>query len=714
METVTEPAAEDLPELGETATVGPDAPPQARERAAELAGEINDHRWRYYVLDAPTVSDGEFDALLRELGELEAAYPSLCTPDSPTQHVGGAPATSFAPVEHLVPLLSLDNVFTREELEAWAARALKDVGSDLVEESGYLCELKIDGLALDLVYERGVLATAATRGDGRVGEDVTENARTIRAIPQRLSGDVPEVLEVRGEVFLPVAAFAKLNTSLVEGGKAPFANPRNAAAGSLRQKDPRITASRPLSFLCHGLGRVTGVELDRQSHAYDLLRGWGLPTSPDARLLGSLDEVWEFIDSAGRRRHSFTHQMDGVVVKLDLRAVQARLGSTTRAPRWAIAFKYPPEEVNTKLLDIRVNVGRTGRVTPYGVMRPVLVAGSTVAMATLHNATEVKRKGLLIGDTVVLRKAGDVIPEIVGPVAELRDGSERDFVMPSVCPACGSRLRPEKEGDADIRCPNQRSCPAQLRERLFHLASRQALDIEVLGWKAADALLGAGLLVDEGDLFDLDEEKLRRCDFFVGKVAGELTANGRKLLANLEEAKERSFARFLIALSIRHVGPGVVPDVVARFPDIDSLMAASAAELGEVPGLGPTLVASIREWFEVDWHLQIVEKWRAAGAMVRSAAPAELAPQTLAGLTVVVTGSLPGYSREGATEAIVARGGRAASSVSAKTDFVVVGDNAGSKYDKAVQLKLPILDAAGFEALLEGGATAAAPLVRDS
>ena len=702
------------------AAAAAELPPSAREEHAELAQTITDHRWRYYVQDTPTITDGDFDVLMRRLEALEEQYPGLRTPDSPTQQVGGAPATTFAPVTHLQQMMSLDNAFDRAELDSWNARAVREAGQGAVDASGYLCELKIDGLALDLVYERGRLVRAATRGDGRTGEDVTVNARTISAIPQQLRGTPPEVLEVRGEVFLPIEAFADLNASLVEAGKAPFANPRNAAAGSLRQKDPRVTATRPLSFLCHGLGEASGVEIGRLSEAYELMRGWGLPTSADATRCATIDEVWAFIESAGQRRHTFVHEMDGVVVKLDDRSLQVELGATSRAPRWAIAYKYQPVEVTTKLLDIAVNVGRTGRVTPYAVMTPVVVAGSTVSQATLHNASEVRRKGVLIGDTVVLRKAGDVIPEVLGPVAALRDGSERDFVMPTHCPACGTELRPEKEGDADIRCPNQRSCPSQLTERLFHLASRQGLDIEVLGWKAAQALLEAGLVTDEGDLFALTDDDLIRSPFFTKEGQGAdkgrkvLSENGRKLLTELEAAKTKPFSRFLVALSIRHIGKGVAPDVAAVFPNIEAFETATDEELAGVPGLGSTLVTSIREWFAVDWHREIVRKWQEAGAMLPSEVAAETAPlpQTLEGLSIVVTGSVPGYSRDGATDAIVARGGKAVGSVSKSTDFVVVGENAGSKYDKALSLKRPILDVAGFEILLSRGAEAAAAVAR--
>ena len=675
----------------------------ARARHAELSSEITEHRHRYYEQDAPVVSDAEFDTLMRELIDLEAANPELRRPDSPTQQVGGAASSTFAPVTHLVPLMSLDNVFSLEELDKWLARA-ESLAGESVAASGYLCELKIDGLALDLVYREGRLVSAATRGDGTVGEDVTANVRTIEAIPTRLAGpDVPEVVEVRGEVFMRTEDFAALNAGLVEAGKAPFANPRNSAAGSLRQKDPAVTRQRRLHFLVHGIGAFSGAPLERQSHGYDLLRGWGLPTSAHYRICHSIEAVKDYIAHYGEHRHSVEHEIDGVVIKVDDRRLQEQLGHTSRAPRWAIAYKYPPEEVTTKLVDIRVNVGRTGRVTPYAVMEPVFVAGSTVEQATLHNASEVRRKGVLIGDTVVLRKAGDVIPEVLGPVVDLRDGTERAFVMPTHCPACGSELRPEKEGDADIRCPNRRSCPAQLRERLFHLASRQALDIEVLGWQSADALLSAGLLSDEGDLFDLTEEKLVAAGVLTTKD-GALSANGRKLLANLETAKTRPFARFLVALSIRHVGKGVAPDVAAAFPSIDALRAASVEELSAVAGIGPTLAESIREWFDVEWHAAIVEKWRAAGCRLAEE-PAEDAgvPQTLAGLTLVVTGSLPGYTRDSVGEAIAGHGGKSAGSVSARTDFLVAGEGGGSKYDKAVALGVPILDAAGFAALLEGG-----------
>ena len=676
-------------------------PVDVAERHDELAREIDDHAYRYYVLDAPIVSDAEYDELMRELERIEESYPQLRTPDSPTQKVAGSYSTLFTPVEHLERLLSLDNVFSAEELASWAVRVEREAGS--VE---YLCELKVDGLAVDLVYEKGVLVRGATRGDGRTGEDITPNIRTIKEIPHRLRArsGVPELLEVRGEVYFPVEKFTELNASLVEAGKAPFANPRNAAAGSLRQKDPRVTAGRPLHMVVHGVGASSGFSPKRQSDAYEALHELGLPTSNRVKVVSKLSEVEEYIAYYGEHRHDVEHEIDGVVVKVDQFALQRRLGATSKAPRWAIAYKYPPEEVTTKLLDIRVNVGRTGRVTPYGVMTPVKVSGSTVENATLHNADEVKRKGVLIGDTVVLRKAGDVIPEIVGPVVELRDGSEREFVFPTHCPECQTPLvRPP--GEADTRCPNTRSCPAQLRERLFHLAGRGAFDIEVLGYEAASALLESGLLTDEGNLFTLTEADLARVPFFT-KQDGGLRANAGKLLENLETAKNRPLWRVLVALSIRHVGPTAAQALAREFGSLEKIEAASADELSAVEGVGPTIAESIKEWFSVDWHTDIVRKWREAGVRMAEERTDE-GPRPLAGVTVVVTGSLVGFSRDSATEAIQQAGGKAASSVSKNTDFVVVGDNPGSKYDKAVSLKVPVLDEAGFVTLLEKGPDAA-------
>ena len=685
-----------------------EAPPRARQEHADLSEALLEASYRYYVLDAPTISDAEYDAKLRELVALEEQFSELRTPASPTQRVAGDFSSQFTAVDHLERMLSLDNAFSDDELVAWAHRVEREVG-----QTRYLCELKVDGLAISLVYERGRLIRGATRGDGRTGEDVTGNVRTIAGIPDRLTGaDVPDVIEVRGEVYFPLTEFAALNAALVEAGKAPYANPRNTASGSLRQKDPRITASRKLRMVVHGVGRVEGgPRVQSQSQWYELMRDWGLPTSDRGKVVGSLPEVAQFIEYFGEHRHDVEHEIDGVVVKVDSLAQQRQLGSTSRAPRWAIAFKYPPQEVNTKLLDIRVNVGRTGRVTPFGFMEPVQVAGSTVSLATLHNASEVKRKGVLIGDTVVLRKAGDVIPEILGPVVDLRDGSEREFVMPTHCPECGAVLKPQKEGDADIRCPNQRSCPAQLRERLFHVAGRGAFDIESLGYEAAVALLAAGLVTDEGDLFALTQDDLVRADFFTRKD-GALAANARKLLDNLEAAKSRPLWRVLVALSIRHVGPTAAQELARQFGSVDAIARASADELAAADGVGMTIAESVRDWFAVDWHREIVEKWRAAGVRLTSELAPNSGPKPLAGLSVVVTGSLEGFSRESAAEAIAAQGGKSASSVSKKTAFVVVGDNPGSKYAKAVELKLPVLDEAGFVTLLQNGPEAASEVAK--
>jgi len=705
------------------------APSEVKQRHAALSEEALGHQFAYHVKDAPTVSDAEYDALIRELNAMEEQYPELRTPDSPTQLVGGAAFSSdFAAADHLERMLSLDNAFDFDELSAWADRVARDTGG----EFHYLCELKIDGLAINLLYEHGRLTRALTRGNGVTGEDVTLNVRTLEDVPTQLAGDdIPALVEVRGEVFFPVEGFADLNASLVAAGKAPFANPRNAAAGSLRMKDPRITASRPLRMLVHGIGAREGFTLTTQSHAYERLRAWGLPVSDRYKVVATIAEVQEYIAHYGEHRHSVEHEIDGVVVKVDEVSVQRRLGSTSRAPRWAIAFKYPPEEVNTKLLDIRVNVGRTGRVTPYGVMEPVLVSGSTVSMATLHNASEVKRKGVLIGDTVVLRKAGDVIPEIVGPVVEVRDGTEREFEMPTHCPECGTELRYEKEGDADIRCPNARSCPAQLRERIFYLASRSALDIEALGYEAAIALTKPDVpetppIRDEGDLFllrpeDLAEVAIRRVNkstgdeefvpFFYTKATPKKPAvpkkNTEKLFEELTAAKERPLWRLLVGLSIRHVGPTAAQALARGFRSVDRIAKASEEELAAVDGVGPTIATAVKDWFAVDWHRDIVEKWRQAEVQLEEEAVDE-GPRPLEGLTVVVTGSLEEYSRDSAKEAIQVRGGKVSGSVSKKTAFVVVGEAPGSKYDKAMQLGVPVLDEAGFRVLLENGPEAAA------
>jgi DNA ligase (NAD+) len=697
---VTQQSGNELPGADQEATE------QVRHRWADLVDQISAHQFAYYVRDSPSVSDAEYDALMRELEALEAEHPDLRTPDSPTQKVGGTFSTEFAPVDHLERMLSLDNAFTDRELLAWAERVERDSGLPAGQDPQYLCELKIDGLAVNLLYEGGRLVRAATRGDGRTGEDVTLNVRAISGVPHVLAAadaPVPRRVEVRGEVFFPVAGFADLNAALVAAGKAPFANPRNAAAGSLRQKDPRVTASRPLRLLVHGFGAREGFDVVRQSQGYELLQAWGLPVSTTYRVLGSVEAVRAFIAEVGEHRHDQVHEIDGVVVKVDDVGLQRRLGATSRAPRWAIAFKYPPQEVNTQLLDIRVNVGRTGRVTPYAVMTPVLVSGSTVGMATLHNAGEVRRKGVLIGDTVVLRKAGDVIPEIVGPVVDVRTGAEREFVMPTHCPECGTALAPEKEGDADIRCPNARTCPAQLRERIFHVAGRSAFDIEALGYEGAIALLQAGpeVLVDEGDLFRLDEAKLGRVPLFTRKD-GRLSANAGKLLDNLVKARQQPLWRVLVALSIRHVGPTAARALAQAMGSMEHIRAARTEDLAAVDGVGNVIAEALREWFAVAWHAEIVDKWAADGVrMADEQGPAT--ERTLEGLTVVVTGSLAGFSRDQAKEAILTRGGKAAASVSKRTDFVVVGDNPGTKADNAATLGVPVLNEDGFRRLLAAG-----------
>ena len=800
------------------------SPESVRERYVQLAEEVRGHRFRYYVLDAPVLSDGQFDELWRELLAIEEAHPELVTPDSPTQQVGSTFSTDFTAHDHLERMLSLDNAFSADDLRAWAERVSRDVG---VEKLHYLCELKIDGLAVNLLYEDGKLTRALTRGDGRTGEDITLNMRTLQEVPEELTGTaefpVPKLIEVRGEVYFRLEDFQALNALMVESGKPVYANPRNTAAGSLRQKDPRITASRNLRLICHGFGKREGFTLERQSHGYDALRAWGLPVSERTVILTGIDEVIAHTEYWGEHRHDIEHEIDGVVVKVDEVALQRRLGATSRAPRWAIAFKYPPEEVTTKLLDIRVNVGRTGRVTPFAFMEPVVVAQSTVSLATLHNADEVRRKGVLIGDRVVIRKAGDVIPEVLGPVVDLRDGTEREFVMPTHCPECGTALARQKAGDVDLRCPNARSCPAQLRERLFHVAGRGAFDIEGLGYEAAVALLAAEVVDDEGDVFALTEEDLLRTDLFRTK-AGELSANGRKLLVNLEAAKDRPLWRVLVGLSIRHVGPTAAQALAREFSSMDAIEAAAeaaarateaaglaitsdgsagdpaeeadgargagaqgaadeavvdattavegaadeatAAEMvadeatpGKVPGdagdaaegaadaalvevsaeeraaaaakaarllvraqakelaaalapiagvegVGPTIAAALRDWFSVDWHREVVAKWRAAGVRMVDEVDTSV-PRTLEGLSIVITGSMDGFSRDEAREAIAARGGRAAGSVSKKTAFVVAGESPGSKYEKAMEIGVPVLDEEGFRVLLERGPEAA-------
>ncbi len=763
---------------------------QLVDRYHQLIQEVDDARAAYYNRDAPVLSDAEYDKLYRELEDFEAQYPQYRSADSPTTQVGGAASEAFAPVEHLQQMTSLDDVFSLEELAAWEARMANDTGrSDL----DMLTEVKIDGLAVNLLYENGVLNRAATRGDGWVGEDVTANVRTISCIPHRLRGLVPARVEIRGEVYFPTKDFESLNAERVRMGEAPFVNARNAAAGSLRQKDSKKTAERPLAMLAHGIGFVEAgdsgfTEPDTLSGWFECLKNWGMPVSPHTKLLRGREAIEKRIGELGAQRHSLEHEIDGVVVKINDRAIQASLGTTSRAPRWAAAYKFPPEEVNTRLLDIRVQVGRTGRVTPYGVMERILVAGSHVSRATLHNASEVARKGVLIGDLVVLRKAGDVIPEIVAPVVAARDGSEYPFVMPENCPSCGTKLAPQKEGDVDLRCPNQAGCPAQITERIAHLGARSALDIEGLGDEAALALtqpeanrdevaaaLAAGrtvfledgtalhmektaelthgeligdaeallpsvqkpVLSSESDVFSLDAERLR--DVMVWKPVtkeGQETGdwmqvryfwtkawkqkgnsgvytplestpskNTEMMLEQIEAAKERPLARILVALSIRHVGPTAASALAMTFPSMDLLMEASVEQLAEVDGVGQVIAQSLREWFDVDWHVEIVRAWQAAGVRMEDEAREDI-EQTLEGLTIVVSGAMPGYTREGAKEAIVARGGKASGSVSKKTSLVIAGPGAGSKAAKAEALGVPVVDESYFERVLERGLAA--------
>lgn len=742
----------------------------ARHRWTELAEQVSEHQFAYYVRDAPTESDGAYDGLLLELNDLEESFPDLRTPESPTQRVGGTFSTEFNAVDHVERMLSLDNAFSVEDIDAWAERVHREIGQSSLH---YLTEVKIDGLAIALVYENGRLVRGITRGDGRTGEDVTLNVRTIESIPKVLAGDPathPELIEVRGEVFMLVSEFGALNAAQVAAGKPPFANPRNAAAGSLRQKDPRVTAGRPLRMYAHGIGALhwgqasppasdgsgsadsggADAQLTRQSQVYDLLSAWGVPVSGHTRVVQGLDGVREMIDYFGEHRHDIEHELDGIVVKVDEVSLQEQLGATSRAPRWAIAYKYPPEEVNTRLLDIVVGVGRTGRATPYAVMEPVLVAGSVVRQATLHNQDVVKVKGMQIGDMVVLRKAGDVIPEIVGPVvASVDDGfPRRDFVMPTACPECGSTLRAMKEADVDLRCPNARSCPAQVRGRVEHIGSRNGLDIEVLGEVTAAALTQPLVpevppLPTEAGLFDLTIADLVEIEVVVkdaetglnkldssgaakvrtpfrrkaklGKPAiaeSEPSQAAHKLLDELQRAKTKDLWRILVSLNIRHVGPVAARGLAEWFGSVDAVRAASLEDLSAVDGVGPVIAEQLTAWFDVDWHQEIVQKWTAAG--VQMATPGHPGPGAatqentgvLDGVTVVVTGTVEGFTRDSAKEAILSRGGKAAGSVSKKTDFVVVGENAGSKEIRARELGLVILDDVGFTKLLADGPAA--------
>jgi len=743
---------------------------EARAEAEELTDRIIGARDAYYGRDAEIVDDATYDGWMHRLEALERLHPELQGQDSPTLSVGAASGTLFAPVEHAERMLSLDNVFSDEEFLSWTARVERDAGRAV----HYLCELKIDGLALSLRYERGRLTSAATRGDGRVGEDVTDNVRRISGIPQRLTGSGhPALVEVRGEVFFNVADFESLNAYQEQMGDRLFANPRNAASGSLRQKtegknERQLDAMRQrvsrLRMTVHGIGAWPNPPVSSQSEIYALLATWGLPTSEYFRVVDSGAAADEFIRNYGEHRHDVEHEIDGIVVKVDELALHDELGATSRAPRWAIAYKYPPEQVNTKLLDIVVSVGRTGRATPFAVMEPARIAGSVVRQATLHNQDVVRAKGVLIGDTVVLRKAGDVIPEVLGPVIELRDGTERAFVMPTKCPECGFTLAPAKEGDIDLRCPNARSCPAQVRGRVEHIGSRGALDIEGLGEVSAAALTQplrpeVPPLVTEARLFELRPKDLFAIDVVVrdaetglprllengapdtrspfrrqrkktdptydadgpfdGDAASILSAAASQLLANLEASKTKELWRFLVALNVRHVGPVAARALAQWFGSVDAIRAASRDELAAVEGVGGIIADSLIDWFEVDWHREIVERWAAAGAQL--ATPGHPGPGAavteggvLEGLTVVATGSLEGFSREGAQEAIMNAGGKSASSVSKKTDFVAAGPGAGSKLAKAEELGVRIIDAAQFKILVTQGPEALDAMAPDA
>jgi DNA ligase (NAD+) len=692
----------------------------ASKRVQELTDLINTHRAAYYQSNTSLISDADYDKLMRELEQLESKFPQLITGDSPTQSVGGEASQTFSPVVHLEKMMSLDNVFSEGELDSW------------LEKTGggpYLCELKIDGLAINLRYENGQLTTAATRGDGTTGEDVTRNVMTVRGIPHQLAGsNHPAVVEIRGEVFYSLDDFANLNQSLIDSGKAPFANPRNSASGSLRQKDSSVTASRPLQMIVHGVGALSDQGPKSQSDLYKQLKKWGLPTSSRYQVLDTGEKVKKYIAEFEAKRHTLEHEIDGVVVKVDQFARQKELGFTSRAPRWAIAHKYPPEQVNTKLLEIKVSIGRTGRVTPYAVLEPIRVAGSEIEFATLHNQEVVKAKGILIGDTVVIRKAGDVIPEILGPVVALRTGSEKAFKMPIKCPECGAKLSPAQEGDVDVRCPNAKSCPAQLRERIAYIGSRSALDIEALGFVTAVALTQPvqpriAPVKSEADLFSLtldqllpiksrvvdadtgatkiDSDGAERIVEYFRKKDGSPATVATKLLEELEKAKSQPAWRVLVALSIRHVGPVAARSLLSSFGSIDKVFASSNDELSSVDGVGQVVAASIKEWIEVDWHKDIVTAWKKAGVnFTQEIESSEI--KIFAGLSIVVTGTLENMNRDEAEEQIIARGGKAASSVSKNTAFLVAGANAGSKLAKAETLGVPVISEADFAKKLEG------------
>lgn len=669
----------------------------ASHRIDDLRATIRYHSALYYESDAPEIPDAEFDALLRELADLEQEFPELLTADSPTRVVGGSVSATFSSVEHRVPMMSLDNVFSPEELQAWGERLerrLAELGDSPVG-TALVAELKIDGLAVSIRYENGRLVQAATRGDGRVGEDVTANVRTIASVPHELPSGAPEVLEVRGEIYMPIAGFLELNRTQAEAGDRLYVNPRNTAAGSLRQKDASITASRGLAFWSYQLGEVIGgPELTSHHDTFALLERLGFPVNPEATVLDGLDDAYAHCEYWQQHRHDLDYEIDGIVIKLDDLALQRELGATAKAPRWAIAYKFPPEERTTRLLDIGVSIGRTGRATPYAQLEPVFVGGSTVAMATLHNQDQVAAKDVRPGDTVIVRKAGDVIPEVVGPVLSERPEDLPPWIFPTHCPVCGHALH-RPEGEADHRCLNL-SCPARVAGAIEHFASRGAMDIEGLGEQRVQQFCELGLLADVGDIYSLAEDALLAIDKFQQRSV-------RKLLDAIDASRTRPLDRLLVGLNIRHLAGAGSQVLATHFGHLDAIAAASVDELAAVEGVGAVIAASVADWFADPTNQAVIAKLRAAGVNLEGPVPSEL-PQNLVGLSIVVTGTLPGYTREEAEAAIKGRGGKSPGSVSKKTDALVVGEEPGaSKVTKAAELGVPVLDAEGFRVLLETG-----------